>query len=1033
MRLRWICLLLLAFLLGAVQTSAQVTPATVTGQVLDPRNVPYSGARLSITLNNPGPGSPTLTPCPSGNGCVIQNPGAVTLDVNGNVPAGGIALYPNANILPAGTTYTFTVNETPGELPPWGTGPQIFSVANVTITGPTFDLTSLFAAAPPPYLTQPFNGGGSGNIGGSGTPGFLSKFITSITIGNSPCDDTLGMVICNEPISANSAYAIPATNSASGTTQFLSITYDTAGNAITASPSDKVGGIAGPGAGTSGTVQVVIAGVWPWTCDNQTTVGDWLIESPTINGECHDAGAVEPTGPANIARVKVANSGPGTNTQASVFTPDTRGSVSGTSIQVNGVVIPGPTGNFNTVSPAADAGFQALPYKQDGASPVTGIVTEVPQATTSVPGILQLNPDLCGTFSAVLVCGLQGNPLTIISLQPGQVICATGIAAFANCYLGVIPTIVSGTSDPIPATVRGGWRIYTNAGNVAATIAAPTGAFGANLYFAMVNNGGGTVTLTPSGATITKNGPSATAAASLPISPGQWCQITTDNSNWYANCAAIGTSGYSTIEVSGVAVTQRATENYIPAGLANVVCNDNPGASRTDCSISASSGGAGPAGVFYTNVTSYTIPTSDNQIEDKFTAGSSVAIALPQPNSIATSPFNATRYTGGVVSCTPTCTTGSFTPTAGGTLVVGISWVDQSASVVSTLTDSAGAPCSRLAGVDPTFASSGGHTYSMSAWKCSPATASSQTISYTFNTNTTQNGATVVDYTVLTFDTSAQNSLSNPSTNTNLAVGPMNTGYTNEILVAVSFDAGASSLPTGFILRDSSSQLTSSDRLVSSLGSYTVLLPTGPSTNGGILSAVGTWAIANPPGFTSGWKVTLTNAGTAPDTVTPASSMINSKTTLVIVPNESCDLTSDGTNYSATCRSIPNQQTNGIMGQAVEIAGLNFTSTSSDAATTTLFPTGAADAFYWISGNVTCRATVAGVETLTITFTDTENQTHTYTASEDCTTPGASPLPGELLHSFRVKGGTNIQYGTAHTGSQPTYDLSIALHQLSTQ
>lgn len=161
MRLRRLWIFLAALLaLGALPTSAQ-TITTVTGQVVDPNGIPYAGARLVVMLNNPGPGSPTLTPC-SSSPCPVPLPGPITLDDQGNIPGGGIQLYANASILPAGTTYSFQVNQNPGVLIPWGTGAQLFTLPNVTIAGSSQNLTTNFAAVPPPVLTLIGSASGGG-------------------------------------------------------------------------------------------------------------------------------------------------------------------------------------------------------------------------------------------------------------------------------------------------------------------------------------------------------------------------------------------------------------------------------------------------------------------------------------------------------------------------------------------------------------------------------------------------------------------------------------------------------------------------------------------------------------------------------------------------------------------------------------------------------------------------------------------------------------------------------------------------------
>jgi hypothetical protein len=170
MRLRFLWIFLAVFLaLGGLPTSAQ-TQTTVTGRVLDPNGIPYAGARLVVMLNNPGPGSPTLTPC-SSSPCPVPLPGPVTLDANGNIPGGGIQLYANASISVGGiagtTTYSFQVNQNPGVLIPWGTGAQILTLSNVTIAGSSQNLTAAFGALPPPVLTLFGSAIGGGGINGS--------------------------------------------------------------------------------------------------------------------------------------------------------------------------------------------------------------------------------------------------------------------------------------------------------------------------------------------------------------------------------------------------------------------------------------------------------------------------------------------------------------------------------------------------------------------------------------------------------------------------------------------------------------------------------------------------------------------------------------------------------------------------------------------------------------------------------------------------------------------------------------------------
>lgn len=143
-------------------------------------------------------------------------------------------------------------------------------------------------------------------------------------------------------------------------------------------------------------------------------------------------------------------------------------------IQVNAVPIPGTTGNFNNSLPAAQAGFTNLNWQQDFGTPISNISVEVPNATTSVPGILEITKDLCGTYTSPLVCGIAGNPVTISGLTIGQVICANSTTSFTNCNgvgSGTVTDLIVGNLAPIftsnvanPTTVPNVTFTLSNAG-----------------------------------------------------------------------------------------------------------------------------------------------------------------------------------------------------------------------------------------------------------------------------------------------------------------------------------------------------------------------------------------------------------------------------------------------------------------------------------------------------------------------------------------------------------------------------------------
>jgi hypothetical protein len=137
--------ILAAAALVLLSTSAKAqTQTIVSATITDPNGVPWSGARVSFGLS-PTASQPSVTPCPGPVGCQFQLPGPVVTDSTGSFTLG---LWPNANILPASTQWTFTVSE-PGVPLPWGTGPQQILDYTVTISGATQSLTGALSALAP--------------------------------------------------------------------------------------------------------------------------------------------------------------------------------------------------------------------------------------------------------------------------------------------------------------------------------------------------------------------------------------------------------------------------------------------------------------------------------------------------------------------------------------------------------------------------------------------------------------------------------------------------------------------------------------------------------------------------------------------------------------------------------------------------------------------------------------------------------------------------------------------------------------------
>jgi hypothetical protein len=529
------------------------------------------------------------------------------------------------------------------------------------------------------------------------------------------------------------------------------------------------------------------------------------------------------------------------------------------------------------------------------------------------------------------------------------------------------------------------------------------------------NNGGGKTTVQING-TGTQPVVNFTTSGGLTLTPTNSGNTTT------VAFTVSGTGGYATIENAGAAVTQRTTLNFLAAGSANIQCIDNSGATRTDCTVTGINGPPSPTVQTLTGST-YTVQNSDNTWRSRLTNAGATGITLPQPNTIAVSPFIATRYFSTPTSGT-TVTTGNYAQTAGDDLIVLVGW-NGSTTVVGTPTDTAGDTFTRISA---DITNIGPSHQSMSTWKAHLIAASASSAFTIVFSGTTATTIAVEEYNLLNFDNNAgaSNAGTGGSMTTTIPVS-----YSQAVAIGFLQAQDTLGCPQGYTNRGTSSTTAVCEKLLSSSSS---VLFNFPIVADAAVSQLADWQIASAPTFTAGWFTTLEGFGANNvSTITPTSSTINGQTTLVTVPNEWCAPMSDGTNYNAICGFVPNVTTNGVMGGAVEVAGVNSSSLNADVGTATLITTGAANAFYTVDADVNCDSAVStGVATLTITFTDTSSTVQTYTTSAACTTLGSSSI-GSIRQAFRAKASTNIQYGVAHTGTQPTYDVSVAVNQLSTK
>ena len=126
----------------------------VTATVLDANGIPYAGGTYSVQLIPTGT-NPTV------NGNSIGGAFNGSLDANGRF---NISLWPNASIVPAATTWQFTICSNSGGIaPPLGTGTQCTPPTIVTIAGASQNLSSTLSAVAP-KLTNFLSTGGVTSI-----------------------------------------------------------------------------------------------------------------------------------------------------------------------------------------------------------------------------------------------------------------------------------------------------------------------------------------------------------------------------------------------------------------------------------------------------------------------------------------------------------------------------------------------------------------------------------------------------------------------------------------------------------------------------------------------------------------------------------------------------------------------------------------------------------------------------------------------------------------------------------------------------
>jgi len=286
---------LLAFC--ATLAAAQGGFTTVSGVIVDPNGIPWVGGTISAQLITFGGAQPTLNGVSftGGNASGIIGPGGAFL----------MRLADSGVIVPNTTQWRFTINISPGVLPPLGLGSQSFVVTTAincatntpaACAGNAMVITA--ALTPVPALTNLVGGGGGPPAGAVGD---MQIKLNATTLAAGHINDNGSTITSTETVitTQNNGAANQEIAGAGGVAANTIVTFDGSNpsKVITAATS-AVGvlGIALSAAAPGAFTAVIVAGDAVCIADNAVTAGDLIGVGTTTPGSCKDLGVVDSNG-----------------------------------------------------------------------------------------------------------------------------------------------------------------------------------------------------------------------------------------------------------------------------------------------------------------------------------------------------------------------------------------------------------------------------------------------------------------------------------------------------------------------------------------------------------------------------------------------------------------------------------------------------------------------------------------------------------------------------------------------------------------